>query len=141
MNSRHAIRLRGPWQYEVLEQVAGGGTIENIEQSGRIKIPCQWDQPPWNEFYGRVRFLRNFNWPEPLQPHERLGLVFDVSANCSAALLNGENLVRFKGERQVRIDVTTRVELSNKLVIEAERTEGLSPEFIREVYLEVSSET
>lgn len=141
MSSRHAIRLRGPWQYEVLEQVAADENVENIEQVGRIKLPFAWSKPPWENFFGRVRFLRNFNWPEPLEPDERLGLVFHVNTSCTHALLNGEPLVRFEGEHLVRVDVTTQVKLSNKLVVEGERMEGLSPEFIREVYLEVSRET
>ena len=141
MSSRHAIRLRGPWQYEVLERFRQDANAEDVESAGRIKFPFAWSQPPWENFFGRVRFLRNFNWPEPLEPDERLGLVFDVNASCTHALLNGEPLVRFEGERLIRVDVTEEVLLSNKLVVEGERTEGLSPEFIREVYLEVSRET
>jgi len=145
MSYPHTIRLRGPWQYEVLERFDAGDMSGELKVSGRVKLPCDWNAPPWSEFYGRVRFTRTFNWPEPLEPHERLSLMFDVGPSCQAAELNGKRLVVFESDKPVRVDVSHLVATSNTLAVEVERAlgdldaaEAVPADFIHEIYLEVA---
>lgn len=148
MSYPHTIRLRGPWQYEVVERFDAGSDPGEPHASGRVKLPCNWNEPPWGDFCGRARFTRTFNWPEPLEPHEQLSLMFDVGADCVIAELNGKRLVEFKSKRPVRVDISGRVEISNTLAIAVQRSakdvgdaRSSSPDFIREIYLEVTERT
>ncbi len=146
MINPHTIRLRGPWLYEVIERFDGEGDSLGTATSGRIKLPCDWGKPPWGDFFGRARFTRTFNWPEPLEPNERLALVFEVGNACVSAELNGQTLLQFGDiNKPVRVDVTDRIKINNRLAIDVRRVNpkarddpSSSPAFIREVYLEVT---
>ncbi len=146
MNQRHTIRLRGPWQYEVIEHFECDDNSPGFETQGRVKLPCDWREPPWGDFFGRVRFTRTFNWPEPLAPHERLALVFDLAATSESADLNGTRLPPCNDVgKPARADVTDCIAIHNTLTLEFQRTkckaenaEPGSADFIREVYLEVT---
>jgi len=145
MTDSHAIRLRGPWQYEVCERFVEKGDLHAIEPSGRVNLPRDWSEPPWGNVRGRLRFTRTFNWPKPLAAHQRIALVFEVGGACESAVLNGRRLLRFDGvEQQARVDVTDRIARYNTLTIEVERVKSEDGEgeaalgIIGEVYLEVS---
>ncbi len=66
----HNIRLRGPWQFEVLDCSA-----RDASRSGVAKLPSDWGSELGTAFRGRVRYTRRFGRPDGLDPHERVCLV------------------------------------------------------------------
>ena len=85
----HIIRLRGPWDYEVLSQAAGPPAAA---PSGRLQIPCDWSATLGAEFRGLVRYRRFFNWTAPLGDTTKVTLAFDSVAQIATAMLNGQPL-------------------------------------------------
>jgi len=86
----HVIRLRGPWQYAVLE---GTPTI-TAEPSGQLQLPADWSTTLGADFRGTVRYSRNFGCPTGLTDLVHILLVVsavDYSANIQ---LNGQTLGR-----------------------------------------------
>ncbi len=103
----HRIRLRGPWEYEVLD-VPGGGA----PRAGRVMLPCpRWDGPP-----GHVRFRRRFGYPGQIDAHERVWIVFDGLASPVRVSVNGTDLgMHFV---TAEVDVTQLLGSRNELTLE-----------------------
>jgi hypothetical protein len=84
----HRIRLRGPWECEVLS-VRGGG-----EKPGprRVTMPCRCRDVGLAGFAGQVRFTRKFGYPGRIDDFERVWLTCDGLEGTAAVALNGREL-------------------------------------------------
>ena len=113
----HAMRLAGPWEYEVLRVDSGAPLLP----AGRVKLPADWGETLGQDFRGLVRYVRRFNRPTNLDPHERVWLVIERVDARGRALLNNEPLGEIPScERSVEFDLTSRLQLHNALVVEVE---------------------
>lgn len=105
-SARHTIRLGGPWTYCPLARrvdssdaprgeggpAAGSLTTVNLPASGRAQLPGDWSASLGADFQGRVRYLRNFNWPARLEPGERVELVIAALVGSATVTLNDQPL-------------------------------------------------
>jgi hypothetical protein len=103
----HRIRLRGPWEYEVLD-VPGGGA----PSAGRVTMPClRWEGP-----MGHVRLRRRFGYPGQVDSYERVWVVFDGLASSVQLSVNGTDLGMHSVTAEV--DVTQLLGARNELTLE-----------------------
>jgi len=133
----HVIRLRGPWEYRLVETappLAGGppGTaVGELPPSDWVVMPADWNVTLGPSFCGRVAFHRRFGRPTGLGPADRVDLVIDGVGPSGSVRLNGESLGEIPLGWQVwRCDVTTRLRQRNELIVEIERppvTDGKPP--------------
>jgi hypothetical protein len=99
----HAIRLRGPWQFEPLARslLASNGQIlertDDLPPAGRGTVPSDWGSTLGTAFRGRVAYRRSFNPPGSLDPHERLWLVVEGVDARGVVSLNGRRLGEVPG--------------------------------------------
>jgi len=123
----HAIRLRGPWDYEILTHASidvrgqRRDVKGDVAPAGRTTLPGDWGDLLGRDFQGRVRYRRRFNRPSGLDSHERVWLVVEGADARANVALNGRRL----GEVQAyalhgEFDVTECVEASNELTLEVE---------------------
>jgi hypothetical protein len=118
----HAIRLRGPWEFEVLE-IAGAvlSSLDEALPSGRATLPCDWSAALGARFRGKVRYRRRFNRPTGLDPHERVWLIVEGVDAFGAVALNGSELGRVRGYAlQASFDVTELIAPNNELLLDVE---------------------
>lgn len=123
----HAIRLRGPWQFEPLSRyVALSGdqvdeSRENLPERGRATVPGDWGAALGSDFQGRVRYSRVFHAPAQLDPHERLWLVVEGVDARGVASVNGVRLGKIEGYAlESCFDITSLISQSNEAAIEVE---------------------
>ncbi|MEK6238395.1 MAG: hypothetical protein N2C14_27065 [Planctomycetales bacterium] len=110
----HAIRLRGPWEYRVLERESEPAS-DSVDQ-GRMKAPCPWGKALGDGFRGTVRFQRNFFRPTNLDEDERVWLVLEGADAGADVSLNGQPLGRVEGYcRRAEFDVTSQLEPRNQI--------------------------
>ena len=154
----HAIRLRGPWEFEVLAGAADvpGQKASAAPASNRVELPCDWQATLGVGFRGKVRYRRRFNRPTGLDPHERVWLVVEGVDAFGAASLNGSQLGEVRGYAlPASFDITGQLLPSNELAIDVElpaETSGVASPLrpgretlaggpIGEVRLEIRSDT
>lgn len=112
----HTIRMRGPWQYEVLHAETPPPSSSGPQ---RVKMPTSWAESLGTGFRGTVRYRRKFNRPAHLDLHERLRLVLEGADAYAEAALNGTPLGRIAGYTlPSTFDVTSLVETRNELVVD-----------------------
>lgn len=121
----HVIRLRGPWEFEVIERAAPADGAEcgdpAASRSGKVKLPCDWSEALGRTFRGKVRYRRRFNRPSGLDPHERVWLIVEGVDAFGAAALNGRALGEVRGYAlPARFDVTDLLGQANELLLEVE---------------------
>jgi beta-galactosidase/beta-glucuronidase len=123
----HAIRLRGPWEYEPLARtfVAADGTrregTDELPPSGRVHLPADWGVKLGADFRGRVRYVRRFGLPTNLEPHEQVWLVIDGVDYFGMVSLNGKPLGEMVGYQEAReFDVGDLLADRNLLTLEVE---------------------
>ncbi|HEV3024990.1 MAG TPA: hypothetical protein VGX76_21095 [Pirellulales bacterium] len=123
----HAIRLRGPWNYEVLtrtalnEQGHRPDAAAALAPVGRTILPADWGATLGREFRGRVRYRRRFNRPSGLEGHERVWLVVEGADACASATMNGRELGAVLGYALgAEFHVTGLFEASNELALDVE---------------------
>lgn len=119
----HAIRLRGPWEFEVLKRAneTSGETSGMRPVSGKTSLPCDWSETLGRDFRGRVRYRRRFNRPSGLDPHERVWLVVEGVDAFGAVALNGRQLGEARGYASpASFDVTELLQPGNELLLEVE---------------------
>ncbi|HUY90625.1 MAG TPA: hypothetical protein VMV10_17945 [Pirellulales bacterium] len=124
----HVMRLRGPWEFEVLRSAAADspGRSAPAGLSGRVRAPCDWSQSLGLGFRGAVRYRRRFNRPSGLDPHERVWLVVEGVDAFGAAMLNGRALGQAPGYAlPASFDVTEWLSPSNELFIDVELPDEL----------------
>ena len=116
----HAIRLRGPWEFDVLENAAARAEPPT-PISGRATLPCDWLDALGAEFRGKVRYRRRFNRPSGLDPHERVWLIVEGVDACGAVALNDRELGRVRGYAlPASFDVTELIAPNNELLVDVE---------------------
>lgn len=122
MHEPHVIRLRGPWEYEVLARysLAPDGavqeTIHDPPTAGKTTVPGDWAADLGADFLGRVRYRRRFNTPTNLE-HEWVFVACD-GVDCEGRmLLNGQELGRLS-RQLARFDINARLALHNVLEVE-----------------------
>jgi hypothetical protein len=120
----HTIRLRGPWQLEPVFRLvlgADGGyerSTENLPAMARMHVPADWSGAFGSKFFGRVRYLRNFNSPPGLQFDERVWLVVEPQRSAARVMMLDETLgVVAADGPPLRFDVTHRLGSHNRLEI------------------------
>jgi beta-galactosidase/beta-glucuronidase len=123
----HAIRLRGPWDYQPLActVLRPDGSTQAVSGSlppaGRVEMPADWGRTLGTDFRGRVRYVRRFGCPSGLEPADRVELLIDRLDAFGTVWLNGQLLLDVPpGETPSRVDVTARLRPRNELVIEVE---------------------
>lgn len=127
MTESHVIRLRGPWDYEVLARtlVTADGTRralrENLPAPGRVHLPADWGATLGSDFRGLVRYTRRFGLPTNLQPNDQVSLVVEGVDHFGSAQLNNTPLGELLGFScptvfEVRLLLAPR----NVLVLEVE---------------------
>jgi glycosyl hydrolase family 2 len=118
----HVIRLRGPWEFEVVENASA----LTSPRSGKAKLPCDWSEALGREFRGQVRYRRRFNRPSGLDPHERVWLIVEGVDAFGAATLNGRELGEVRGYAlPASFDVTDLLAQGNELLLDVELPRGL----------------
>src|SRR5260370_19250674 len=124
----HRIRLRGPWQCELLahrpEQpnVRRESMADSSSPGQTIKMPCLWTETGLVDFTGRVRFRRRFGVPRKLDDFERVWLTLSGAKPGAEVSLNGRLLGLPDGKADaLEFDVTQALQERNELVIELEK--------------------
>jgi len=113
----HIIRLRGPWDYQVLLHLGPDDAPETPLPSGRVQMPCDWSESLGPIFCGRVRYRRTFNWTAPLEADQRVTLAFDGVTQKAQVTLNGQLLGSF-GPDPAWLDITALLKPHNELLVE-----------------------
>jgi hypothetical protein len=133
----HAIRLRGPWDYEILAHASTDERgqpcfpASDVAPAGRTTLPGDWGDVFGHDFRGRVRYRRRFNRPSGLDSHERVWLVAEGADARASVALNGRRLGEVPGYAlHGEFDVTEWVEPGNELTLEVELP-GVEPGEIR----------
>lgn len=155
----HAIRLRGPWQFEPLYRYvssaegSAAATRHNLPPGGRATAPGDWGATLGRDFHGRVRYRRAFHAPATLDRHERLWLVVEGVDARGVAAVNGIRLGEIEGYAIERcFDITQLIARNNQVTLEVDLPpaaveqpprpgrENLPGGLVREVRLEVRSQ-
>lgn len=135
MTPEHVIRLRGPWEWELIAALSS----PPADNSGRVQVPCDWSVVLGTQFLGRVRFTRRFNQPLRVDPREQVWLVIAADTATCDVWLNDVPLTGERGElTQWRYDIghywTSRNELRVELGRESEA--GSPVRWLDDVWLE-----
>jgi len=119
----HVIRLRGPWDFDLLDCTATDkGDPSALAKTGRVTVPTNWANDLGAGFLGRVRYRRRFNRPTGLEPHLRVWLVVEGVDAHGSCRLNGHELGPIDGYALPAVyDVTVELQVSNELEIVVER--------------------
>ena len=135
----HLIRLRGPWEYQVLLRFDRDDT-RNIGQDtselpgGRMQMPSDWGESLGNGFRGRVRYQRRFNRPTGLDKGQ-IVYVSVAAVDCFGEVsLNDTTLGQVVGDRpNQRFVVTEILQSANELsvIVELPRDDPNSDPLLR----------
>jgi len=131
MQTVHTIRLRGPWQYELIEDrsppAESGAHDASRPPAGRQKMPADWGETLGPDFRGRVRYRRRFGKPTGLAPYHRLILVVEAVDLRGRVFLGMNSLGEVQlAQEPARLDITGMLDERNELSIEIELPQ-LSP--------------
>lgn len=127
----HVIRLRGPWDYEVV-------LSEQPNASGTQNAPIPAASLVGADFRGVIRFQRRFGWPEKLDPDERVYLVLDTPGRMVQAELNGVPLdVGDQSCSLCEVDITTQLQRRNRLALDLELSPGSDEVLLSGTRLEI----
>jgi len=131
----HRIRLAGPWDCEVLAEVAGAESSKprraedrGFEDSApathpsRVTMPCRWRDWGLGDFAGTVRFTRRFGYPGRIDEYERVWLTIAAVAGRAAVCLNGTALGQCEGPCEFA--VTQLLRERNLLRVDIEGSDG-----------------
>lgn len=120
----HIIRLRGPWQLEVVWRYVrcADGTYradrENLPSTARMTMPADWSAAFGADFLGCVCYRRTFQKPTGLESGERVWLVIEPPRSVGEVELNRQRLGDICGGEAVgRFDITAMLEDHNRLEI------------------------
>jgi beta-galactosidase/beta-glucuronidase len=122
----HAIRLRGPWDYQVIARaVERGGKVElgeaDLPPPGRVTMPTDWGESLGAEFRGQVLYRRKFNGPSGIAAALRVLLVFDAADAAATITLNNTTLGHVTGKERAEFDVTGLVRQHNTITAIVEK--------------------
>jgi beta-galactosidase/beta-glucuronidase len=123
----HIIRLRGPWQYQVIARTMrmpdGSSQDESgdLPPPGRARMPADWGETLGADFRGRVSYNRTFNRPTGLEEGQRVDLVVEQVDAFGAVTLNGQPLGEVRlADAAARFIITSLLQPHNELAIEVE---------------------
>ena len=117
----HRIRLRGPWEYEVLAAAQKSGPQPGSK--GRIELPCRWRDSILGSCAGRIRLTRNFGEPRQIDAFERVWLTLGGNSGVLDIWLNEQPLgQRLDGAQLLEFEVSGLVQARNKIAVEIEGT-------------------
>lgn len=116
----HRIRLRGPWEYEVI--------CREPSICGRINLPWAADR---KRFPGPVCYRRRFGLPRQIDAHERVWLTIQGLVSPAHIILNGRRL-----EGAAEFDVTADLGERNELLVEIDNDDRAA-EHWDEIALEI----
>ena len=150
MSDIHTIRLRGPWQMEPLAATSADGRGQGapdasrpeLPPAARVKLPIARAAVLPVDFFGRVRFVRRFQRPTGLEPHETVRLVLDTPWTVGIVTLNERPLESetTDGARS-EWNITERLADANVVMVELEyRPDDAPPAdapLLGEVWLEI----
>lgn len=107
--------LNGTWDYRPLARTtlkADGSIAEdksNLPALGKMPVPSNWHLAGLENFNGRVRFERDFDFAEKLAPADRVFLIFRGVDYFAEVELNGVPVGRHEGYFQTfEFDVTAQ---------------------------------
>ena len=108
LETRHAIRLRGPWRCQT--------SLE--EPSQRCTVPGDWGELLGDDFRGEVIYSRNFGRPTGLEPEDSVELVIEQVDPQASVLLNGRLLGEIPpGGQAWRRSISDQLEARNELQV------------------------
>ncbi len=112
----HTIRLRGPWEGELVAADADGHVVETV----RVHMPAAVSSIVRGGFAGTLRLRRRFGCPTCLDPHEAVFLVIAGCRLSGPVSLNGEPLGQIDPEpaATTEFDITKCLQDRNELVLE-----------------------
>ncbi len=126
----HVIRLRGRWRLEPMARTRrlADGTSQTISRPlpapGETSAPSDWGEILGRDFRGRVRYTRRFNRPTGMAAVLRIDLVVECVDAFGRVIFNGQPLGEIPlGLVEFRTEITSRLELFNRLEIEVELPE------------------
>ena len=131
----HAIRLRGPWEYEPLEGVGDAP----LQPAGKVKMPCDWSGTLGGAFRGTVLFKRIFHTPTGLDLDEQVWLVFTAIRGQADVRLNGQPIGQFSTDDcPARYNITSLLtDDANTLTVQVEHTGDQPGGLVGDVRLEI----
>ncbi len=121
----HIIRLRGPWQFEVVEQIAPLGPVAN--SAGKQHQPADWSDILGAEFRGTVRYRRIFHEPSGLEPDQGVWLVVTRVRSHAKVELDGVLLGEVHGDEPAEFPIATRLRPTCELVITVTHDDSSDP--------------
>ena len=114
--SPHRTSLNGTWDYRpvALTTLKADGSIaedkSNLPASGKMPVPSNWHLAGLDNFNGRVRFDRDFDFAEKLSPADRAFLIFRGVDYFAEVELNGVLIGRHEGYFQAfEFDATAQL--------------------------------
>jgi hypothetical protein len=114
----HTIRLRGPWQYEVLDapDPSAGTTGGPSSRSGRIRLPsADWSRILAPDYCGRILLRRSFARPTGLTG-QSVYLAISAVAAAATVTLNDQPLASIRPhECPLRLEITGDLQPRNVL--------------------------
>ncbi len=124
----HTIRLRGPWQYEVLSRSDGA---KAPSAAGKQKMPADWSETLGGDFYGTVRYRRTFHSPTGLEEGQPVWLVVEGVRSRGHVTLNSQTLAHTCHRSAVadaqaggRFSIEHLLSRNNELIIDVEHLPG-----------------
>lgn len=99
----HSIRLRGPWEFEVMGRwVRGEGgewrlEREGLPAGGKVEMPGSFGAVLGEDFFGRVRLRRRFHAPTGLGEGSLVWLVVESVEGEAEVMVNGVAMGRIVG--------------------------------------------
>ena len=119
----HRIRLRGPWQIEVLSpmtHVEHGDVVSfrkyDLPPPRSVNNPRFWKDCGLLDFAGIVRYHRHFGLPRKLDEHETVWITCAGVADGCIVWLNGQRLANIVLPRALfEVEATGRLQGHNEL--------------------------
>lgn len=141
----HRIRLRGPWQCEILSRLvaAEDGSLASVAVeeplNGAVAVPGDLAEVAGPGFSGQARLSRAFHRPTGLDPHERVWLMVDAAGSEAIVALNGQTLgAAAAGESPAAFDITERLAPDDVVTLElTHRPQDAPGQVIGPVWLEI----
>jgi hypothetical protein len=108
----HRIRLRGPWEMDVVSLAGGLSTT-------RVSMPARWGEIGLEGHAGVVRFRRRFGLPRHLDDRERVWLVCEGLTGRATWSLNGNSIrLGADGDGRLGAEMTSLLRDRNELAVE-----------------------
>ena len=132
MNEPHIIRLRGPWQRQI---------IEGSEQPSKtITMPGGWAADLGERFEGTVEYQRFFNRPTGIDDSTPIRITFAEIVGQATVWLNSEQLPdgsTVADPNRYSFDISGQLEKRNELRVRIASNGEVDGGLVGEVRLEI----